>query len=154
MLNNMLLGGYLGAGNAMQGAMNQMTSLNTANQQASLANKALGARGGGGQPQQFGVGQEIPSRGQFNQYLQYQQEQADNDRAIRQKNDDYEFGLRQRQNTDRDYNANNNRAWGFLGSMFGPQQGQSGGQQPQWGLPTQFNTNYGAHGAWSTPAWS
>jgi hypothetical protein len=42
-LNNMLLGGYQGYGNAINGAMNQMMLMNLANQNASINQRAIEA---------------------------------------------------------------------------------------------------------------
>lgn len=143
-----------GFGQGIQGGVDQMWRVNQANQQRSAM--------GGGRPQQAPSqwsGWQPPPIG-TRAYQDYQrdrnaQQEIDNNfqRTQRQLDRDAGYQNQRQENTDSAYQANNNRAFGFLGSMFGQQSpfgGGQGGYQPQQ-LPTQFNTNYGAYGSYTNP---
>lgn len=140
-----------GFGQGIQGGVDQMWRVNQANQQRS-------ALGGGQRPQQQAW--QPPQPGS-NEYWAYQrdrnaQQEIDNNfqRTQRQLDRDSGYQNQRQENTDSAFQANNNRAFGFLGSMFGQGSpyggGQGGGQLNQ--LPTTFNTNYGAYGSYTNPS--
>lgn len=158
MIGQLLSQGHLGFGNAMQGATDSMWKVNQANQNASIAKGALG----GGGPQQsprsseFGGGFGAPQPWERG-YEQYFQKQLEYDKQRRNAqremgSADFENNLvQQRVRTNEPYFQSQNQ-WtrGFLGGMLGGGQGQPG-QQPGYGLPTGFQTNYGAFGSLLNP---
>lgn len=136
-----------GFGQGIQGGVDQMWRVNQANQQRSAM--------GGGRPQQQPAWQ--PPQPGSREYWDYQrdrnaQQEIDNNfqRTQRQLDRDSGYQNQRQENTDSAFQANNNRAFGFLGSMFGQGSPYGGGAGPQ-PLPTQFNTNYGAYGSVSNP---
>lgn len=142
-----------GFGRGIQGGMDQMWRTNQANQNASLL-RGRGGMGGGGQSQW--AGWQPPPIG-TRAYQDYQrdrnaQQEIDNNfqRTQRQLDRDADYQNRRQENTDYAYQYNNNRAFGLLGGLFG---GQPGGNPwgGMFGLPTQFNTNYGAYGQYQAP---
>lgn len=145
-----------GFGRGIQGGVDQMWKVNSANQQASVARGALGGRGGGMPQQAAWQPPQMGTREYWDYQRDYQaqkQKQNEFERTQRQFDRDAEYNNRRQENTDSAYQANNNRAFGFLGSMFGqgsPYGGMGGQNIPQ--MPTQFNTNYGAYGQYQNPS--
>ena len=140
-----------GFGQGIQSGVDQMWRVNSANQQRSgMGRPQQQSQWGGWQPPPIGT----------REYESYQrdrnaQEEIDNNfrRTQRQLDRDSGYQNQRQENTDSAFQANNNRALGLLGSMFGqgsPYGGQRGGQLNQ--LPTTFNTNYGAYGSYTNPS--
>lgn len=153
MLGTLFDAGHAGFGDQINGAMNQMWNVNRANQDASVAMSAIGARGGGmpqapAQPSNTqigapGVDHTISPGGQFGRNLSMQRAQASSDANIRSNNS-------YRGMIDFMQKARQPEYQPFLSSLFGFG-GGLGSQGATGILPTQFTTNYGASGSVTNP---
>jgi hypothetical protein len=161
--------GHQNFGSQMAGAMDSMWNVNQANQQASLANKALGAGGGGGIPPmqpynlqqpnsrqvRFVGGDAVPvgynqshwgggSGGPFAQTMGYNLADP-NQRPMYEQSMNAMRGQRQQ---DMNMNMENQRQklrmmMPLFSQMFGFGMGGMGGG----GRGAQYNTNFGASGS-------
>ena len=160
--------GHQNFGGQIGGAMDKMWQVNSANQQASLANKALGGGGGGGggpmQPYNIPSGSQVRavggdmvpvgynqshwgggSGGPFGQTMGYNLAD-DNQRPMYEQTMNTMRGQRQQ---DQNMNLNNQRQklqmmWPLLSQMFGVGGGMGGGGGARG---AQYNTNFGANGS-------
>jgi hypothetical protein len=159
--------GHQNFGSQMAGAMDSLWNVNQANQQASLANKALGAGGGGGippmQPYNINRGQQVRavggdlvpvgynqshwgggSGGPFAQTMGYNLADP-NQRPMYEQSMNAMRGQRQQ---DMSMNMENQRQklrmmMPLFSQMFGFGMGGMGGG----GRGAQYNTNFGASGS-------